>query len=161
MNSTSKITVNGKEYNSLSEIPDEYKVVFKDENNNGIPDMVEGILAGMNDLNNPAINKSGNSNVNANFTSFFFNGKQYSDLNQLPPNAKQMVEKGLAGLEKTGMNITNSFTNVSKPEEFNKQNPKQNDVVQELQPGFKFRVIMTIILFILAVIYIFWLTKII
>lgn len=32
---------------------------------------------------------------------------------------------------------------------------------RELQPGFKFRVVMTIILFILAVIYIIWLTKLI
>lgn len=161
MNSTSKITVNGKEYNSLNDIPDELKVVFKDENNNGIPDMVEGILAGTNDLKNSSAQTSGSSNVNANFTTFFYNGQQYGSLDQLPPNAKQMVEKGLAGLEKTGMKITDSFTNVSKPEELNKQNPKQNDVVQELQPGFKFRVIMTIILFILAAIYIIWLTKII
>lgn len=159
--STSKITVNGKEYNSLSEIPDEYKVVFKDENNNGIPDMVEGILGGMNDLNNPAIDKSGNSNINANFTTFFYNGQQYGNIDQLPPNAKQMVENGLASLEKSGMKIMKPADNGSSGGITGSQNSSNEEAMQELQPGFKFRVIMTIILFVLAVIYIIWLTKII
>lgn len=159
--STSKITVNGKEYNSLSEIPDEYKVVFKDENNNGIPDMVEGILSGMNDLNNPAVNKSGNSSVNANFTTFFYNGQQYGSLDQLPANAKQMVEKGLASLEKSGTKIMAPVDNSNSGGISVNQNSSNEDAMQELQPGFKFRVIMTIILFVLAVIYIIWLTKII
>lgn len=159
--STSKITVNGKEYNSLSEIPDEYKVVFKDENNNGIPDMVEGILSGMNDLNNPAVNKSGSSSVNANFTTFFYNGQQYGSLDQLPTNAKQMVEKGLARLEKSGTKIMTPVDNSNSGGIPVNQNSSNEDAIQELQPGFKFRVIMTIILFVLAVIYIIWLTKII
>jgi hypothetical protein len=159
--STSKITVNGKEYNSLSEIPDEYKVVFKDENNNGIPDMVEGILSGMNDLNNPAVNKSGSSSVNVNFTTFFYNGQQYGSLDQLPTNAKQMVEKGLASLEKSGTKIMTPVDNSNSGGIAVNQNSSNEDAIQELQPGFKFRVIMTIILFVLAVIYIIWLTKII
>ncbi len=31
-----KITLNGKEYSSIDDIPNEFKVLFKDENNNGI-----------------------------------------------------------------------------------------------------------------------------
>lgn len=162
MKNTSKITVNGKEYNSLSEIPEEYKVVFGDKNNNGIPDFVEGILAGTQDMQNLNTNISGNSNINANFTSFFFNGSQYKSLQDLPPEARQKVEQGLKSFQNSGMKISAPLTNDSKQQNTPiNQNPKQSDVMQELQPGFKFRVVMTIVLFILAVIYIFWLTKII
>ncbi|MEO8512681.1 MAG: hypothetical protein ABI543_03915 [Ignavibacteria bacterium] len=166
MNNFNKITVNGKEYNSISEVPDEFKVLFKDENNNGIPDFVEGLLAGANDIKNTAVQTSGNNEVNANFTSFFYNGQQYKDMNQLPPEAKQMVEKGLGNLEKSGMKIATGFTGNPKNENGNAVNlsnmgAEQKDVMQELNPGFKFRLIMTIILFIMAVVYIVWLAKLI
>ena len=36
----------------------------------------------------------------------------------------------------------------------------KNEAQQELQPGFKFRLIMTIIFFVLAVIYLAWFFKI-
>jgi hypothetical protein len=170
MRNMNKITVNGKEYNSLQDVPEEYKVMFGDKNNNGIPDFVEGILAGTNDLKS-AMHVSGNSAVNANFTSFFYNGNQYNDINQLPPEAKQMVENGLSKLEKTGMKISQPFTDhesiQTQPDisAQNPSNPTQQDVMQEegaqLSHNFKFRVVMTSILFILAVIYIFWLMKLI
>lgn len=88
MSFESKINFNGKEYSSLNDIPDEFKVMFKDENRNGIPDFVEGLL-----------NTSQGSSVKplvANFNSFFYNGRQYSSIDQMPPEAKEMVNKGLA-----------------------------------------------------------------
>lgn len=158
-----KITVNGKEYNSIDEVPKEYKVLFGDKNNNGIPDFVEGILAGANDLNSAA-HVSGNTSINANFTSFFYNGQQYSDINQLPPEARDKVESSLANLEKTGMKITQPFRENDKPQSQG-QNPTTNEVMKEegaeLSPNFKFRIVMTAILFILAVVYVSWLLKII
>jgi hypothetical protein len=174
MSAFNKITVNGKEYNSIEDVPKEFKVMFEDKDNNGIPDFVEGILAGENDLKNSAVHTSGNSGINANFTSFIYNGRQYSDINQLPPEAKQLVERNLSNLAKTGMKIaagfTNQFTNQQAPQTGNTQtlvnsNPTTKDVMQDsdaqLNPGFKFRLVMTAILFILAVIYIIWLTKLI
>lgn len=152
-----KINFNGKEYNSLNEIPDEFKVMFKDENNNGIPDIVEGLLnSGAAGSVRPLV---------ANFNSFFYNGKQYSSIDQMPPEAKEMVTKGIGKLESSGFgmmmpkaeNINNSIkqTTNTMPQEL------KDEAQQELRPGFKFRLIMTIIMFILAVVYIFWLLKIV
>ncbi len=169
MNALNKITVNGKEYNSIEDVPKEFKVMFEDKNNNGIPDFVEGILAGTNDLKN-AVHTSGDSSINANFTSFFFNGQQYSDINQLPTEARQLVERNLSNLAKTGMKIAAGFTNQQPTQKENpgiqmSSNPETKDVMQDseaqLNPGFKFRLVMTLILFILAVVYIIWLTKLI
>lgn len=152
-----KINFNGKEYNSLNEIPDEFKVMFKDENNNGIPDFVEGLLnSGAAGSVRPLV---------ANFNSFVYNGKQYSSIDQMPPEAKEMVTKGIGKLESSGFgmmmpkaeNINNSIkqTTNTMPQEL------KDEAQQELRPGFKFRLIMTIIMFILAVVYIFWLLKIV
>ncbi len=157
MSFENKINFNGKEYNSLNDIPDEFKVMFKDENNNGIPDFVEGLL----NSNATGSQKS----LVANFNSFFYNGKQYSSIDQMPTEAKEMVTKGLGKFENSGFgimmpkveNINNSInqTTNTMPQEL------KDEAQQELRPGFKFRLIMTIIMFILAVVYIFWLLKIV
>lgn len=155
----SKINFNGKEYNSLNDIPDEFKVMFKDENNNGIPDFVEGLL----NTNNSGSNKP----LVANFSSFFYNGKQYSSIDQMPPEAKEIVTKGLGKLENSGLGImmpkadnfnnsinqTTTQTTTTMPQEL------KDEAQQELRPGFKFRLIMTLVMFILAVVYILWLLK--
>jgi hypothetical protein len=157
MSFENKINFNGKEYNSLNDIPDEFKVMFKDENNNGIPDFVEGLLdASATGSHKPLV---------ANFNSFFYNGKQYSSIDQMPPEAKEMVSKGLGKLDKAGFgimmpkngNTDNSInqTTINMPQEL------KDEAQQELRPGFKFRLIMTIVLFVLALVYIFWLIKII
>lgn len=157
MSFENKINFNGKEYNSLNDIPDEFKVMFKDVNNNGIPDFVEGLL----NSNATGSQKS----LVANFNSFFYNGKQYSSIDQMPTEAKEMVTKGLGKFENSGFgimmpkveNINNSInqTTNTMPQEL------KDEAQQELRPGFKFRLIMTIIMFILAVVYIFWLLKIV
>ncbi len=157
MSFESKINFNGKEYNSLNDIPDEFKVMFKDENKNGIPDFVEGLLN--------ANSQSSQKPLVANFNSFFYNGKQYSSIDQMPPEAKEMVTNGLSKLESSGfgimmpkaVNMSNSInqTTTNMPQEL------KDEAQQELRPGFKFRLIMTIVMFILAVVYIFWLLKIV
>jgi len=157
MSLDSKINFNGKEYNSLNDIPDEFKVMFKDENNNGIPDFVEGLL----NTNNGGSRKP----LVANFSSFFYNGKQYSSIDQMPPEAKVLVTNGLGKLESSGLgimmpkaeNFNNSInqTTTTMPQEL------KDEAQQELRPGFKFRLIMTMVLFVLAIIYIIWLLKIV
>ncbi len=176
MVASNKIIVNGKEYSSINDVPAEFKVMFEDKNNNGIPDFVEGILAGAEDMKN-SVHVSGKDSINANFTTFVYNGTQYSDMNQLPPDARTIVETSLAKLEKSGMKISGPLTD-EKPfiheqqwetdtdiSSRNSENSLRKEVMSEegpqLQPGFKFRIVMTIILFILAVVYISWLMKLI
>lgn len=152
MSFESKINFNGKEYSSLNDIPDEFKVMFKDENRNGIPDFVEGLL-----------NTSQGSSVKplvANFNSFFYNGRQYSSIDQMPPEAKEMVNKGLAKLEKSGFGIM--MPEVKSPGTASEIPAQLKEEAQkELSPSFKFRVIMTIIFFVLAVIYFLWFLRVI
>ncbi len=155
------ITVNGKEYSSLNDVPDEFKVVFGDKNNNGIPDFVEGLL------NTAVVNKS--APLEANFSSFFFNGAQYSNIDSLPPEAKEKVKQALASLEKSGMGIMKPAVSTETAagqmqETVNAGHNKipeslQQEAQQELRPGFKFRLAMTIVFFILALVYILWLLK--
>ncbi|MCC6866071.1 MAG: hypothetical protein IT280_07905 [Ignavibacteria bacterium] len=151
----SKINFNGKEYNSFNEIPDEFKVMFKDENNNGIPDFVEGLL------------NSGNKNnikpITANFSTFFYKGKQYSSIDELPSEARQIVQSKLKNLESKGVGI--NFPNSESKINIINQNTEQANTIpndlkkeaqHELNPNFKFRLILTAILFILTVLYLFW-----
>jgi len=155
------ITVNGKEYNSLNDVPDEFKVIFGDKNNNGIPDFVEGLL------NTADVQKS--APLEANFSTFFYNGTQYSSIDSLPPEAKEKVQQGLAALEKSGIGImkpkSDPINTVGTTQEaVNTGQDKipeslQQEAQQELRPGFKFRLAMTIVFFILALVYILWLLK--
>lgn len=155
------ITVNGKEYKSLNDVPDEFKVIFGDKNNNGIPDFVEGLL------NTAELQK--NAPMEANFNTFFYNGTQYSSIDSLPPEAKEKVQQGLAALEKSGMGImkpkgTPVNTGGAAEQTMNAVQDKipeslQQEAQQELRPGFKFRLAMTIVFFILALVYILWLLK--
>lgn len=38
-----KYIINGKEYNSLDEMPEDLRILFEDKNKDGIPDILEGI----------------------------------------------------------------------------------------------------------------------
>lgn len=152
MSTEGKIVLNGKEYSSINDIPKEFKVLFKDENNNGIPDFVEGLLnAGDSGSVKPLI---------ANFNSFYYNGTQYSSIDAMPPEAKQMVQNGLNNLEKSGMGIMLPKAVDHNSESKVISNELKNEAQQELQPGFKFRLIMTAIFFVLALIYLVWFFKI-
>ncbi len=85
-----------------------------------------------------------------------------------------MVKNGLSKLENSGFNvmapnlsqnsaaqngsIKNNSINISHttmPQEL------KDEAQQELRPGFKFRLIMTGVMLVLAVVYIIWLLKII
>lgn len=153
----SKINFNGKEYNSLNEIPDEFRVMFKDENNNGIPDFVEGLLnANTTGSQKPLI---------ANFNSFFYNGKQYSSIDQMPQEAREMVKKGLGKLESSGFGMmmpeTGNVNVAAEQTTHSIPHGLKEEAQQELRPGFKFRLIMTFVMLVLAIVYIIWLLKII
>jgi hypothetical protein len=87
----------------------------------------------------------------------------------LPPEAKEKVQQGLAALEKSGMGLmkptSDPINTVGTTQEtVNTGQGKipeslQQEAQQELRPGFKFRLAMTIVFFILALVYILWLLK--
>jgi hypothetical protein len=155
-----KITVNGKQYNGFSEVPDEFKVIFKDENANGIPEILEGVFEGF-----PG---KDSKNVDALFSSISYNGKIYSSKNELPPKAREMLEKGLSRLDNSGLKISTGVQNEATVASGTGSNDVSGEVpeslrneVSELNPGFKFRLAMTAIFLVLALVYILWLIKLI
>lgn len=83
-----KIYFNGKEYNSIDEVPEEFRHFLKDENKNGLPDFVENIFGQ---------NLAGAMN-NATFQKFVFKDKIFDKLEQLPPEEQRKVREKLEKL---------------------------------------------------------------
>lgn len=91
-----QIIFNNKTYNSLEEMPanerEAYESmfkIFKDENGNGIPDFLEGDVA---------------KNVMTAFTSnVVYNGKAYSNMDELPAEARQKLNDAMGKLNQLGV----------------------------------------------------------
>ena len=91
-----QITFNGKTYNNIDEMPanerqafEHLQQIFVDANGNGIPDFMEGDMA-------KNIMTAFMGNVN-------FNGKVYNNLNDLPPEAREKVQKAFEKLKQMGL----------------------------------------------------------
>lgn len=99
-NKYTKYTVNGKEYSSLNEVPEEFRSVFNDQNGNGIPDSIEKMME------NASVggNFSGNVEVQQvdGKMKYFYNGKEYDSPDALPPEFRKIIQdnngNGLPGL---------------------------------------------------------------
>jgi len=91
-----QIIFNGKSYNSIEEMPsserEAYESMFKifqDANGNGIPDFLEGDIA---------------KNVTTAFTNVVnYEGKAYSNLDELPPEAREKVKAAFVKLNHLGL----------------------------------------------------------
>ena len=102
------ITFNGKTYNSLADMPggerqayEHMLQIFKDEDGNGIPDFMEGDMA-------KNVMNAFTSNVN-------FNGRVYGNLEDLPPQAKEKVQKAFDKLKQMGIVTDTPSLQASSP----------------------------------------------
>ena len=94
-----QIIFNGKTYNSAEEMPANERQayesmfkIFKDETGNGIPDFLEGDVA---------------KNVMTAFTSnVVYNGKTYTNMDELPADARQKLNDAMGKLNQLGI-VTN------------------------------------------------------
>lgn len=91
-----KIVINGKSYSSLDDLPPEVRQdyaqamsVLADKNHNGLPDILEG-LPGMGSADTQT------SPITFSSTQIIVDGKEYSNLAELPPEARQKYEQALA-----------------------------------------------------------------
>lgn len=89
MNQPRKIIINGKEFASLDQIPEDLKKLLKDENQNGIPDIAEGKFS-FGDIKNIY------QFVTQNPGAIQIQGQTYSNFDELPPEAKQKVSQAMA-----------------------------------------------------------------
>jgi len=92
-----KIQFNGKTYNDIAEMPaierqayEQLMAAFKDENQDGIPDIFQGDVV---------------SNIveAISSTNFVVDGKQVGGLNQMTQEQRLKLEKGMAMLKKLGI----------------------------------------------------------
>jgi len=72
-----KVTVNGKEYNNQDDVPAELRGLLEDQDGNGIPDFMENALQGQSSMK-----------ITATTQVFNFNGKEYSSIEEMPPEAQ-------------------------------------------------------------------------
>lgn len=92
------IIFNGKSYNSLEEMPEKERLayeqmmgIFADKNGNGIPDFMEGDLV----QKVMAVNST-HVNINA-------DGQTYQNLDDLPPELRQRVDKAFQVMTNFGI----------------------------------------------------------
>lgn len=94
-----KITFNGKEYPTLDEMPPDVRQAyealtnaFADNDRNGMPDIFEGKgNAQVVNLGNVFTGQTG-------FSKIFFEGKEYSSPDELPPDARAKYEQAMGTL---------------------------------------------------------------
>jgi hypothetical protein len=89
------IVVNGKSYSNLDEMPPDVRQSYEqtmgllaDKNQNGMPDIFEG-MTGAGDIQVQNVTTVGS-------TQFVVEGKVYSSVDELPPEARQKYEQALA-----------------------------------------------------------------
>ena len=117
--------VNGKEYDNFDDIPDEYKYLIRDENQNNIPDFFEEKDKDENKLF--STNKKTSQEVNVRHYQ-----KRYN-IDELPPHIQEKIRKGelediakeLAELEKNKTKKTTNITEQSNEFDKNKKIVKQ------------------------------------
>jgi hypothetical protein len=90
---------NGKNYQNLEELPEEFKFFFKDENNNGIPDIFENIQN---------FAQQGNPKNDFNLTQYYVNGKTYNSLDEVPLEQQQIIKDKLSQVNFAGFPKDNS-----------------------------------------------------
>ncbi len=102
----SKITFNGKEYSSVDEMPPDVRQtyekviqVFQDKDQDGVPDIFQGGAQNIQGAQKIVINQGL-------FTKIIFNGKEYSSVDEMPPNVRQAYEQAMSAFadqNKNGM----------------------------------------------------------
>ncbi len=94
------VSVNGKTYQSLNELPEPLRSLFKDADRNGIPDIFEGKLAGL---------KMAGMIKNAIVQKLIVQGKEYGSVAELPPEVREKLEAKLGKLENQSIPMDKLF----------------------------------------------------
>ena len=119
------IVVNGKSYASLDEMPPEVRQEYEqalgmlaDKNQNGMPDVFEGMLG------------TGNVNVQTptvvGSSQFIVDGKIYSSVDELPPDARQKYEQAMTKMGPALGSLLGDANQNSMPDVFEGMFPAQS-----------------------------------
>gem|GEM_PF-6009876 len=94
--SSTKIVIDGKEYSSLNELPEQFRRFLTDKNQNGMPDAMEGLM----NLAFSALQKPGEPLV--------IDARGDDFLNRIPPEAREKVRQSIEQLRAWKQGMTNS-----------------------------------------------------
>jgi hypothetical protein len=99
-----KITVNGQEYSSIDQMPDDVRREYQkslellaDRNGNGVPDALEGRVAGAS-LGRGVITTIRHSSIH-------INGQSYGSMDEVPPEVRTAYQKALSKVDANGNGI--------------------------------------------------------
>ena len=92
-----QINVNGQSYSRWEDVPPEVRqqlaATLPDADKNGVPDLLEGNLSGMQAMMQSAMQAGGQPAQT--FTSISVDGQQVSSLGQLPPEVQELLRNTL------------------------------------------------------------------
>jgi hypothetical protein len=80
---STRIVINGQEYHSLDEVPEHYRDLLRDDDGDGVPDVLEG--ASTSRMQVARVVRNGK-------TTYTCNGKQFERIEDLPPEARRFLE---------------------------------------------------------------------
>ena len=105
MSQNQKIVVNGKEYDSIDEMPPEVRRLYEsamqllgDGDGDGVPDLLQ--------------RGSGAADLNIATTQIVVDGRAYGDASELPPEAREMYERRCAAWTPTGTACPHAAANA-------------------------------------------------
>lgn len=110
-----QITVGGKTYNNLKDLPPELQSLLADENNNGIPDIAENPMKALGQMGNlMSLSKNmGKMFVNMptimTAQKFVVGGKQYDSWSAVPESDKQQIRDRLKNIDPGKIKTATSF----------------------------------------------------
>lgn len=92
------ININGQSYTKWEDVPEDVRkqlaATLPDTDKNGVPDMLEGNLSGMQAMMQSAMQAGGTGQPQT-FTSISVDGQQVSSLGQLPPEVQELLRNTL------------------------------------------------------------------
>jgi hypothetical protein len=107
-----QITFNGKTYQSLDEMPPEARQAYEqalrllaDQNANGVPDFLDGLAQGqsLDDMLRPL------NVLSAANTQIVYNGQTYTNLHDMPPEARQAYQQAMRALDQNGNGVPDTL----------------------------------------------------
>jgi hypothetical protein len=149
----SKISYNGKEYNSIEDLPPEARKIFEDKNSDGVPDIFDGLM-------DASKNQTGNTGITA--STFVVDGKTYNNLEEVPIDKREEIRTKLDKLTKSGLKPFGDkvIVNTKDAEGIHVDTPGGlENVSQELPSNFKFKLIMLVIFFVFMIYFVYSLIR--
>jgi hypothetical protein len=81
---STRIVINGQEYHSLEEVPEEYRALLQDSDGDGVPDVLQGATS--NSIRVARMVRDGK-------TTYTYNGQEYERIEELPAEARSFLER--------------------------------------------------------------------